>query len=59
MSKRGLLSVPVHTLQQEGSTVGAVDIVRQLAEPAEKAAGFHRFHQEIGQKKPLPSGKLT
>lgn len=51
----GLLSVPVHTLQQEGSTVGAVDIVRQLAEPAKKKQQkFTDFTQKLGKKKHLP-----
>jgi hypothetical protein len=51
---RGLLSVPVHTLQQEGSTVGAVDIVRQLAKPAYKSSWISQISPRNWAKKPLP-----
>ena len=40
-SQQGLLAVPVHPLQQEGDTVGAVDIVRQLAKPGEESVDFN------------------
>lgn len=38
VSTKPVLSVPIHALQQQGSAVGAIDIVSQLTKPTAKRA---------------------